>query len=113
MSIEHLSKERAQKLGMQILLNGKGTNEVWVELQFKAQGELKDFRHVSLEITEGGKLLVGYAPLRGAPSGSGEVIVGFMANRAYLDKVSLRVVTGHSKDMKGHDVRVKDFIKLD
>jgi len=39
--------------------------------------------------------------------------VGFMANRAYLDKVTLRVVTGRLKDMKGHNLRVKDFVELE
>jgi hypothetical protein len=111
MRIEHLSKERAKKLGMEIRLKGDGPNEVWVELEFKAEGELKDFIHVSLEITEGEKLLVGYAPLRDHPSNSGRVRVGFIANRAYLDKVTLRVVTGRLKDMKGHDLRVKDFVE--
>lgn len=113
MRIEPVSKERAKQLGMELRLKGGGTNEVWVELEFKAEGELKDVVHVSLEISEGDKLLVGYAPLRGQPSDSGRVHVGFMANRSYLEKVTLRVVTGHPKDMKGHDLRVKDFVELE
>jgi len=93
-------------------LKGNGPNEAWVELEFKAEGELKDFRHVSLEVREGEKLLVGYAPLRERASSSGRVLVGFMANRAYLDKVTLRVVTGHPMNTTGHDLRVKDFVEL-
>jgi hypothetical protein len=112
MSIEHVSRERAKKLGMEIRLKGNGPNEVWVELEFKAVGELKDFDHVSLEIREGDKLMVGYAPLRVAPSTSERVLVGFMANRAFLEKVTLRVVTGHRMDMTGHDLHVKDFVDL-
>jgi hypothetical protein len=113
MGVEHVTKERAKKLGMEIRLKGAGPNEVWLELEFKAEGELKDFSHVSLEIREGEKLLVGYAPLRPHPSSSGRVFVGFMANRAYLEKVTLRVVTGGLKDMTGHDLRVKDFVELE
>ena len=112
MSIEFVSKERAKKLGMEIRLKGNGPNEAWVELEFKAEGELKDFSHVSLEIREGEKLLVGYAPLRERPSSSGRVLVGFMANRAYLDKVTLMVVTGRPMDKTGHQLRVKDFVEL-
>ncbi|MCI0541467.1 MAG: hypothetical protein L0Z50_40220 [Verrucomicrobiales bacterium] len=112
MSIRFISKEQAQKLGMELRLKGNGPNEVWVELEFKAEGEFKDFSHVSLEIREGGKLLIGYAPLRGQPSDTGRVHVGFMANRAYLEKVTLRVVTGHPKDYTGHDLQVKDFVEL-
>src|SRR5262245_38847351 len=110
MRIGHVSKEWAKKLGMEIRLKGDGPNELWVELEFKAEGELKEFIHVSLEIREGEKLLVGYAPLREHPSNSGRVLVGSMANRAYLDKVTLRVVTGRLKDMKGHDLRMKDLL---
>lgn len=113
MRIEFVSKERAKKLGMDIRLKGNGPNEVWVELEFKAEGELKDFKHVSMEIREGEKFLVGSAPLREHPSSSGRVLVSFMANRAYLDKVTLRVVTGGLKDMKGHDLRIRDFVELE
>ncbi len=112
MRIELVSKERAKQLGMGLRLKGSGTNEVWVEFEFKAEGELKDFSHVSMEIREGDKLLVGYAPLKGQPSDSGRVYVGFMANRAYLEKVTLRVVTGRPRDMKGYDLPVKDFVEL-
>jgi hypothetical protein len=113
MDIEFVSKERAKELGMEIRLKGNGPYEVWLELEFKAEGGLKDFDHVSLEIREGDKLLVGYAPLREKRSDSGAIVVGFMANRAYLDKVTLRVVTGHSRDWAGHDLRVRDFVELD
>jgi hypothetical protein len=111
MGIVHVSKERAKKLGMVLRLKGNGPNEVWVELDFKAEGELRDYIHVSLEIREGEKLLVGYAPMRERSSSSGRVVVGFMANRAYLDNVTLRVVTGHPMNMTGHDLRVKDFVE--
>lgn len=112
MLIEPVSKERARQLGMELRLKGGGTNEVWVELEFKAEGELKDFSHVSLEIREGDKLLVGYAPLRGQPSDSGRVHVRFMANRAYLEKVVLRVVTARPRDMRGYDLPMKDFVEV-
>ena len=112
MDIEFVSKERAKELGMEIRLKGNGPNEVWVELEFKAEGELKDCSQVSLEIREGDKLLVGYAPLREKRSDSGVVVVGFMANRAYLDKVTLRVVTGRTMDRIGRDLRVRDFVQL-
>jgi hypothetical protein len=110
--VEHVSKERAKKLGIEIRLKGNGPNEVWLELEFKAEGDLKDFSHVSLEIREGDKLLIGWAPLKGEPDASGRVHVGFMANRDFLDKVTLRIMTGRPRDMTGHDLRVRDFVEL-
>lgn len=112
MGIENVSKERAKELGIEIRLKGNGPREAWVQMEFKAEGELKDYRHVSLEIREGDKLLVGYAPLREHPSQSNRVHVGFMANRDFLEKVTLRVVTGRPMDYTGHDLRVRDFVDL-
>src|SRR5262245_23883399 len=85
--IVQVSKEKAKELGMQVRFTDNGPDEVWVELEFKPKGKLKDFRHVSLEIRDGGKLLMGYAPLGERRPKSGSVVVGFLANRSYLDKV--------------------------
>ena len=49
-------------------LQGSGP-EVWVELELKAEGELKRFSHVELEINEGEKSLLAYARLQEARSG--------------------------------------------
>jgi hypothetical protein len=105
-----VSKERAKELGMEIRFTRNGPNEVWVELEFRAEGSLKDFRCVTLEIREGEKFLVGYAPLQEKRSRSGSVVVRFLANRAYLDKVSLRVVAGHPMDLTGYELRMKEFV---
>lgn len=112
MRIVHVSKERARELGMKVRFTGNAPNEVWVELEFKAEGKLKDFDHVSLEIRDGDKFMLGYTPLREKRTDSGSVAVGFMANRAYLDKVTLMVVTGHPMNMTGHELRMKDFVEL-
>ena len=42
---------------------------------------------------------------------SGSVIVRVMGNRAFLEKVTLRVVVGALGE-EGHDLRVKDFVDL-
>ena len=110
MEIVVVSKERAKELGMEVRFTENGPNEIWVELEFKSEGKLKDFKHVSLEIRDGEKFLVGYAPLGEKRPKSGSVVVGFLANRAYLDKVSLRVVAGHPMDLTGYELRMKEFV---
>ena len=110
MEIVVVSKERAKELGMEVRFTANGPNEIWVELEFKPEGKLKDFKHVSLEIRDGGKFLLGYAPLGEKRPKSGSVVVGFLANRAYLDKVSLRVVAGHPMDLTGYELRMKEFV---
>ena len=110
MTIEQVSKERAKELGMEVRTKANGPNDIWVELEFKAEGKFKDFSHVSLEIREGKQLLVGYAALREKRSSSGSVVVNFMANRAFLDKITLTVVVADVPlGGSGYEVRVKDF----
>ncbi|MHC1766161.1 MAG: hypothetical protein AB9869_17975 [Verrucomicrobiia bacterium] len=111
MEIAPVSRERAKEVGMDLRFIGNGPKEVWVELEFKAEGKLKDFSHVSLEIRKADKLLVGYAPLREKRSPSGSVVVRFMANRACLERDTLSVVVGQPMDMTGYELRVKDFVQ--
>jgi hypothetical protein len=58
MAIVEVSRERAKELGMEVRFTENGPNEIWVELEFKPEGKLKDFKHVSLEIRDGGKFLL-------------------------------------------------------
>ncbi len=92
MTIEQVSKERAKELSLEIRTKANGPNDIWVELEFKPEGKFKDFSPVSLEIREGKQLLVDYAALREKRSSLGNVPVNFMANRAFLDKITLTVV---------------------
>ena len=110
MKVVIVSSERAKELGMEIQSQANGLDEVRLALEFKAKGEFKAFRHVSLEIREQGKLLVG-SPLQEKRSSSGSIVVRFMAHRAYLNKITLRIVAGNdSTNMVGYDLQVKDFV---
>jgi hypothetical protein len=93
------------------ILGESSTNEVWVEFELKPDGKLKDFSHVSLELGEGDKLLVGYATLQEKKSAAGSILVTFMANRAFLGKITLRVVAGSPSFRTAYVLRVKDFVE--
>lgn len=111
MSIAFVSKERAKELGIELRVKESGPNDVRVELEFKPVGELKQFGHVSLEIRDGDKFLMGYTPLKEKRSSSGSVVVHFMANRAFLDKVTLSIVVGEVMNYSGYELKVKDFVE--
>ena len=111
--LAEVSKKEAKEMGLEIRATAAGPDAVWLELEFKTEGRLKDFNHVELEIREGEKLLVAYAALSEKRSNSGSVLVRFMANRAYLDKITLTVVTGFPSADFGNELRVKDFVDLD
>ena len=110
MRIASVSKERAKDLGVEVRISGSAPKHVWVELEFTPKGDLQDFSHVSLEIRENDKLLVGYAPLREQRSLSGSLKFTFMASRTYLDRVILRICVGQPGNLAGYDLRLKDFI---
>ncbi len=112
MSIEPVSKERAKELGIEVRSKAAGPEATRVELEFGIKGELKSFGRVDLEINEGGKLRL-FASLKEEQSQPGCVLVGFAADPANLDKITLRVVVGIPSDMVGYELRVKDFVALE
>jgi len=115
--VGQVSKEQAKELGMEIRSKASGTNAVWVELELKTEGELKrfsreNFSRVELEIREGGKFLVS-ASLREERPSPGRVVTSFDADRAHLDKITLRVVVVPSGELgAGYELQVKDFVEL-
>ena len=109
--IEEVNKERAKELGLEIRATAAGPDAVWVALEFATKGELKNFVRVDLELGEGGKLLLS-STLKEEQPKPGHVVVSFSVDRAQLDKITLRVVTGMPIDYTGHDLRMKDFIDV-
>ena len=115
-AVEHVSKERAKELGMEIRSGTAGPDAVRVELEFEDKGALKDFRRVDLEIKEGEKLLV-RSSLREEESKPGHVVVpghivvSFAADRAHLEKSTLRVAVG-VRAGSVYELPVKDFVDL-
>jgi hypothetical protein len=106
-----LSKEEAKGMGMEVRLERPGPNQVRVELEFKTDRWLKNFRGVELQIGEGDNSLV-TASLQPDLSKPGCVVVSFTANRAQVDKARLRLVVPMPEALGGmvYDLRVKDFV---
>src|SRR5947209_17635068 len=104
-----VSKERAKELGMEVRSTAAGPNHVRVELEFKTEGELKDFSHVDLRFGEGDNPPV-TAPLQEDRAKPGRVVVSFTANRGYLDKTNLWVMVPEPDGGSIYQLRVKDFV---
>jgi hypothetical protein len=113
MEISFVSKERAKELGVEIRATASGPKAAMIALEFNPE-KFKDFNCVYLEINEGEKFLMGYTPLKEKHTKSGTIVVGLTANREFLQKVTLTIVTGSSGlvDLAGHALRVKDFVDL-
>ena len=110
-SVGNVSKERAEELGIELRAKPNGPDEAWVELEFRPDGKLAGFNHVSLEIADGEQFQLGWTALKEERTHSGSVVVRLMGNRAFLEKVTLRVVLGALGE-EGLDLRVRDFINL-
>ena len=109
--IEILSRERAKELGMEVRSTAAGPNHVQVELEFKAEGKLKDFSHLDLRFGKGDNLAVA-APLREDRSKPGRVAVKCFADPAQLDKLSLLVMVPGTLGGTVHELQVKDFVEM-
>jgi hypothetical protein len=112
MSIDLVTKERAKELGMEVRATQAGPDGCRVELEFPTKGELKSYLRVDLDVNEGGKLGLS-ASLKEEPSRPGHVLVSFAADRANLDKITLRVVVGVPRDLVGYELRPKDFVSVE
>ncbi|QDV45991.1 hypothetical protein Enr13x_58950 [Stieleria neptunia] len=51
--INVVTRKEAKALGIDIGAKPNGPKQVWGELEFKAEGKLKGFQHVSMEIRDG------------------------------------------------------------
>ena len=111
-SIGYILQKEAKEMGLEVRANGSGPDQVWVELEFKAEGKLKDFHHAELEIQEGEKVLIAYAALRETRPRPGHIVIRFLTDRSYLHKISVQLVLGEIGD-QGWIVRVKDFVEAD
>jgi len=111
-AIEIVTPARAKELGLEIRANAAGPDAVRVELEFEAKGELQNYSRVALEIDEGGKLF-STSTLREEPGKPGRIIVGFAADRAALNKFTLKVVTQSSpRSRVGHVLNIHEFVDL-
>src|SRR5437016_7570914 len=113
--IAPLTKEEAKGMGIEVRAKPAGPDAVWLELEFKPEGKLKEFTHVELKMTEGEKSLVISAALRETRTSSGSILVTFTASRAYFEKITLSVVMHSPREAGDHtcELRMKDFVDLE
>src|SRR5687767_10527357 len=84
--VESVSKERAKELGMEVRSKAAGPKHVGVELEFKLDGQLKDFSQVDLHFDQGDKPTL-HVALREDRSKPGRVAVSFTVATNQLDKL--------------------------
>lgn len=104
--------EQAEALGITLRVKPSGPKHAWVELEFKPEGALAKFQQVSLEISDGDELRMGWTPLKDRRTDGGRVLVRLMGGRRFLDNVTLRIVCGDLGE-SGLDVRLKDFVDFE
>ena len=109
MELEYVSKERAKALGVTVRSKPVGTS-VYVWLEFKVTGELKQFSHAQLAYAAGDRSLsTTLLPERPTPA---SVVVFFSADPETLRacEVTVAVHLGERTNV-GHVFKMKDFIE--
>ncbi len=106
-----VSKEQVKEMGIEVRSTAAGANQVRVELEFKADGLLKNFSRVELRFGEGDSPLL-TAPLQEDRSKPGRIVVSFNADRAHLDKINLWVYVPGPGGRGIYRLPVKNFVEL-
>jgi hypothetical protein len=116
-----VSKELAKKLGMETRATAAGPNHLQVQLEFKVEGDLKEYdgqyknrSNVSLRMGKRDHLTLS-ASLREDRSTPGRVLVSFTTDRTQLDKLTLTVSVPGSPGTVGgthYELPVKDLVEL-
>jgi hypothetical protein len=105
-----VDQEGAKNLGIEIRqIEGWGPNEVRIELEFKSDGELKNFDSVVLSFGDENEPRL-TATLKEDRSKEGRVIVSFSAGNAQLDTIHLLIVLPVAAGRQIYDIRIKDFV---
>ena len=107
--VKQVSKEAAKEMGMEVRSEAADANQVRVELEFKVEGGLKNFKRVDLWFGEGDNPLLA-ARLHEDRSKPGQVAVSFTADRARLDKITLLVTVSELGDTV-YKLRIKCFVE--
>ncbi len=110
-----LTKKDAKELGIEVRAKPSGPEAIWLELEFKPEGKLKEFTHVELKMIGGEKSFVFSTALRETRSSSGSILVTFTASRAYFEKITLSLVMHSPREAGDHtyELRMKDFVDLE
>lgn len=112
-SVENVSKKRAEELGVTFQTSTNGEAGTRVTLKFKFEGELKQITYVQLQIGEKEDRIMS-APLLVSNPNPSIGSVTFSADPAYLPKSSLMIVVYHGpKGDVGYNFKIKDFIQLE
>jgi hypothetical protein len=112
-SVEDVSKERAQELGITFRTNTNGQAGIRVWMEFKLKGELQKITYVEMRVGDTQEQIVS-AHLRVSNPDSASASVNFSAFPQYLSKSTLMIVVynGPRGDV-GYQFKVKDFIELE
>ena len=117
--VEAVSKDRAEKLGMEFRFKPGSGDTVWIEFEFTTDTELKMFREpdrrnrVELKVYGENKQFLAMARLREERSKDGEVTVRFATTRANIDKLTLMLVAYGGGQLGGEawELKVGRFYK--
>ena len=105
-----MSKERAMELGIAVRSQPSADNGLWVQVEFKTTGDMKEFRWADLELRQGEKRLV-HAALRPQNPTPDSVLLQFYMDPAALPNATVTVfVYPRPRSGIGYRLKMKEFV---
>lgn len=111
-SVEHVTKERAEALGVSFKIHKNGEAGYAVTMDFELKGELQNISYVLLQIGEGEHRVMS-APIRVTQQDEAKKSARFSAFPRYLSNSFLMIVVYNGpKGDVGYRLKVDDFVDL-
>jgi hypothetical protein len=109
--LEDVTKERARELGVTVRSEDRGAAGVKLWLEFKPQGQLKNFGRAELEVNADGKHVV-TAPLLASHPTKDLVSIQFTAAPSYLANSIVTLIVPGGLGGEGYRFPMKEFVEL-
>jgi len=106
-----VTPEEATKLGV-VVQSKAGRKDIHVEMEFKLDGQLKEFDRVDLRLGEPNAYVM-TAALKEDRSKPDRISVRFSADRKQIDRISLWIMVPQSLGGVVYQVKMKDFVEVE
>jgi hypothetical protein len=109
--IQDVSKEKAKELGIQVRLQPR-ERDVWVQVEYRAVGPLKEFKRADLDLTRDGKPLLSASLMPRKPSPDVMRFDFYIDPAALPDATVMVVVWSDPLTGIAYRLRMKDYAAM-
>lgn len=108
--LKNVSKEEAKQLGIVVTAKPRDSGDVWVQVEYKAAGPMKEFKYTHLRLAKDGKRLVSASlqPVKPTPD---TMRFDFYVDPAMLPHATVTIVVWSDPlTGTGYVLKMKDYL---